>query len=728
MGRQDGIATARGARRALVALAAAAAALLCGAGEAHAEIGAVFDGRIACRAQDDGTRWCGGENTFVPTWDGVPIDVNVALPPAPASGPDGPYPLVMVFHGWGGSELGLGALRRWTEQGYAAFSMSARGFGRSCGKPEQRLSGICAQRGWTHLMDTRFEVRDAQLMAGLLVDEGIADPAAIGATGGSYGGGMSMALAALRDRTMLPDGALAPWRSPAGTPMRIAAAAPEIPWTDLAYALMPNGSTLDYVADAPYRGRTGVMKLTFVSALFASGAIAGHYALPLVDPQADLITWFGLITAGEPYDGNPLVERVRAELSRFHSSYGIDDAAPPAPLFIANGWTDDIFPADEALRFYNRTRTNHPEADIALFFLDYGHQRGQGKDADIARLEEAQDRWFAHYLKGERGRPAGVTTLTQTCPKTASSQGPFEAETWADMAPGEVRLRETGSRTILPLVATDALVGAAFDPIAGPGACATASGADQLGAATYRFPPAPAGGYTLMGSPTLIADFTVPGPASQVAARLLDVAPDGRETLVARGLWRPGAGLAPRRQVFQLHPNGWRFEAGHVAKLELLPADLPYGRVSNGQLPVTVRDVDVRLPVLEEPGAAAGAVREPAAKFLPAGYELARDFRDAEVEDPKPPKPAPRCRGRVATIVGTAKGETIRGTRGADVIAAGGGNDRIRAGAGNDLVCGGPGADVVRGGAGNDRLWGGPGRDRLLGGPGADRIDGKRER
>lgn|GEM_PF-3742181 len=52
----------------------------------------------------------------MPSWDGIPIDVNLALPPAPAGGgPDGPYPLIMAFHGWGGSELGLGALRRWTD-------------------------------------------------------------------------------------------------------------------------------------------------------------------------------------------------------------------------------------------------------------------------------------------------------------------------------------------------------------------------------------------------------------------------------------------------------------------------------------------------------------------------------------------------------------------------------------------------------------------------------------
>ena len=68
---------------------------------------------------------------------------------------------------------------------------------------------------------------------------------------------MSMALAALRNRTMLPDGSLVPWESPDGTPMGLAAAVPQWPWTDLAYSLMPNGSTLDYVADAPYRGPEG---------------------------------------------------------------------------------------------------------------------------------------------------------------------------------------------------------------------------------------------------------------------------------------------------------------------------------------------------------------------------------------------------------------------------------------------------------------------------------------
>jgi hypothetical protein len=51
--------------------------------------------------------------------------------------------------------------------------------------------------------------------------------------------------------------------------------------------------------------------------------------------------------------------------------------------------------------------------------------------------------------------------------------------------------------------------------------------------------------------------------------------------------------------VWQLHANGWRFAAGHVAKLELLGADPPYARPSNGTFQVGVADLDLRLPVRE---------------------------------------------------------------------------------------------------------------------------------
>jgi len=173
-------------------------------------------------------------------------------------------------------------------------------------------------------------------------------------------------------------------------------------------------------------------------------------------------------------------------------------------------------------------------------------------------------------------------------------------------------------------------VDATFDPISGPGACATAPGSDLPGLATYRLPAAGGNGYTLMGSPTVIAKISSPAANSELAARLLDVDPSGTETLVARQLFRPQIGTA--RQVFQLHPSGHLFAAGHVAKLELLPKDAggttlnSYGRAANGQGDITVSNLDLRLPVVDGPGAAGGQVGAAPALPLPCGTEIAPQF------------------------------------------------------------------------------------------------------
>lgn len=85
----------------------------------------------------------------------------------------------------------------------------------------------------------------------------------------------------------------------------------------------------------------------------------------------------------------------------------------------------------------------------------------------------------------------------------------------------------------------------------------------------------------------------------------------------------------------------------------------------------------------------------------------------------------PRCRGRLAEIVGTDGDDTLRGTPGRDVIWGGGGDDVILASLGNDLVCGGPGADLIHGGRGNDVVDGGAGDgDQAIGDLGDDKVVG----
>jgi predicted acyl esterase len=604
-------------------------------------------GNISCTVQSGanaGERWCSGIFT---TFDGAPIDVNVGFPPAPATGPDGDFPIIGEFHGWGGSKIAVSG--QWVDAGYAYFSMSDRGWGNSCGAADPKRPQPVCQNGYNHLMDTRFEVRDAQEIFAALADrpadgatggEGLIDPQAIGVTGGSYGGGISAALGALKDRKMIQagDGTLIPWVSDGGKPMRIAAAQPDIPWTDLAYSLMPNGHTLDYVADAPYlkRGRIGVEKQSWVALLYAAGQALSNYAAPGTDPDADLVTWYAAINAGEPYDTNPLSQDIADEITTHHSSYYIDDSTAPAPMLFSNGFTDDLFPPDEAIRFYNRTRANHPATPISLIFTDHGHARGQNKSPDTTFRNRERHNWFDYYVKGTGPQPfQGVQTLTQTCngPSGGATGAfddpntdlPFRASSWSALAPGEVRFSSPDAKVIAPDAADQN--GQTFDPNGGGGACATAPSADQAGTASYRLDPAPAGGFTLMGSPTIVADVNSQSPTSQIAARLLDVDPgSGDETLVARGLYRPeiNADTAPTSQVFQLHPNGWKFEPGHVAKLELLPDDQPYGRNSNGQAAVTVSNLELRLPVLDQPDG--GLIQQPAPKIVPEGYELAPGY------------------------------------------------------------------------------------------------------
>src|SRR5205807_6828273 len=118
---------------------------------------------------------------------------------------------------------------------------------------------------------------------------------------------------------------------------------------------------------------------------------------------------------------------------------------------------------------------------------------------------------------------------------------------------------------------------------------------------SYSLPPAPPGGYTLLGAPTILANLavTAPGPGfAQIDGRLWDVAPDGTQTLVARGQYRPsGVGT----EVWQLHANGWRFAGGHLPRLELLGSDAPFARPSNGSFQISGNGLQLRLPVLDRP-------------------------------------------------------------------------------------------------------------------------------
>jgi hypothetical protein len=617
-------------RAAGLALAVAGAAAVTLPAGASAQITSVLAGQtvsgsaIPCTTQSDGVRVCqgdysssGGPDLRLKSFDGTPLALYVILPPA-SSGPDGHYPLVVQSHGWGSKASGPSNTEyfgptgdQWARDGYAVLELTARGFGDSCGSAASRLADASGcLNGYIRLDDDRYEVRDVQNAVGLLVDEGIVDPARIGVTGESYGGGVSLALATLKNRIMNPDGTLSPWRSPDGTPLSIAAAAPVIPWSDLVYSLVPNGRTLDSQITSPTADLNpiGIEKQSFVSGLYALGQESGFYSPPGTNSQADLTTWYTSLNAGEPYDSNSEDLAIVKQIAQYHSSYYLLDGAygtaleAPAPLLIANGFTDDLFPVDEAIRYYNLDQKLYPSDPISLFDFDGGHQRGQNKPAELSLLSSHIQAFFDHYVKGSAAQPQmGATALTETCPSSAPAGGPYWASTWAGLAPGVVNYDATAAHTITSGAGSQT-ISAAIDPIAGQGACATVSATDQgSGVATYRLAPSTGEGYTLLGAPLITAKLAYIGSYPTIAGRLWDVDPStNTETLVARGLYRVNSDGV---QTFQLHPGAWHFAAGHIPKLELLAQDSPYGRTSNGTFQISVSDLSLQLPVHEVPGA-----------------------------------------------------------------------------------------------------------------------------
>ncbi len=604
---------------------------------ANATITQIF-GSINCATQTSastlGQRWCGtSAGTTTPSFDGTPIDVAMAFPAE--SGSDNNYPVIGIYHGWGGSKVtpSSSSVQRWVAQGYAVFSITDRGWGASCGtpsKPANTTKAAPCEKGYIHLMSRKYEVRDVQTLLGKLADEGLINGQQIGATGGSYGGGMSLQLGSLKDRVELQNGELVPWESAGGKPMKIAATAPEYPWTDIATALQPNGSSKDYVTNDPYRGvnneyRFGIEKNNWNNSLYGAGALIGYYG-PEGEPESNLTAWHNFNIKGGPYDGEPLAVQ-QEEYLPLHSPYYTPLNEAPAPSIMENGWNDDLFPADETVRYYNKVRAAYPNEPIKIFDLDLGHNPRSASTpstSDVGKLQNAQNKWFKYFVKGEGNEPAeaqgGVSAITSFCPQSAGGSGTeFDAPNWASLAPGEIHVSSAAEQTITAPATAPA------NAFTSGTICTTSASADNATAAEYRVPAAPASGYTLLGSSSVIGEFSTPAANDQVIARLYDENVSAKtEQLIGRAMLRPlnpGGGFT--QQEFQLHPQAWNVAAGHVVKLELLTADSTYARNSSSPHSVQVKNLELRVPTADAPGGAEGLVQAPLAKYLPSGYTLA---------------------------------------------------------------------------------------------------------
>ncbi len=524
---------------------------------------------------------------MVESFDGTPLDTTLTLPAKTRKGER--LPLIVFLHGFLGhkgeyiSDTAAGHDYKTVEfnnvwfasRGYAVLNYSARGHGESGGE--------------IALASKHFEIRDTQHLTGELVDDATAKRRRAAAIGGSYGGGQTWLLATTRGEGVRQYGT---WRSPKGKVVRLAAAVPQFTWTDLLFSLVPNG--LDGEPTP-----LGVPKITLIN---------GFIALINTKLTNDIARWLARVNQGEPYDGDPVVEEAKLALTEDRSAYyqdGFFEALRRSPkrqrsipILAAQGWTDPIFPAVEAVRMYKRLRSIRRDYPIQLYFGDFEHLTSQVKTRDMRYYHRLATRMLGHYLLGKRRRPKfDVRSAPTLCDPKAF--GPVLRErSWGALHPDELALELPGPLTTgSPLAdrrgpATDQVVLGSQPEGRG---CVTTDLPETTGVATWRVPIER--DFMLLGMPRLELAYEATGPDIQLNSRLWDVAPNGVQTLVTRGAHRvvaPGSG--EQRVAYDLYGNHWRFEEGHELMLEVTGDDSPFFRRDNFPSMITVNTVKLTLP------------------------------------------------------------------------------------------------------------------------------------
>jgi hypothetical protein len=395
--------------------------------------------------------------------------------------------------------------------------------------------------------------------------------------------------------------------------VRVAAVAPVVPWTDLVYSLLPNGR--------PDRSTAvvGTMKLTYVNALFAGG-IRSDPERPYPNYIPLLPELYARFSAGEPYEAggvrDPIVEEGERQLTTLRSPAWQhrwlrqlrSDTSGWVPVLDIQGWTDDLFPAEESLRMYRRLKRVSPEYPIKLYFGDVGHPRATNKPAEIEVVLAMLADWFDYWLKGVGPRPTFDVTAATTTPGQGFARGlVIRAARPEGLATGAVRLSadgpfllanqpgQTGGIPADPIV--DVAAGSLVDPLASRlvEAQAMPTGGSLMAWPVRRI--SGARGLWYVGQGQVRLRGTVAGTDVQYDVRLWDRAPDGSVRLVDRGTFKFLGSPGDLNVRIPLFGNAWRFAAGHDLLLEVANVDVPFLRPNNLPSTTVVSSVSLRLPV-----------------------------------------------------------------------------------------------------------------------------------
>jgi X-Pro dipeptidyl-peptidase-like protein len=428
------------------------------------------------------------------------------------------------------------------------------------------------------------------------------DADAVAITGASYGGGHSW-LATLRPT----------FTTPKGQTVRIRTVVPIAPWTDLVYALIPNGKPRESLT------LPGALKLTYVNGLYVSGFRQNDPARPYPNYPDYFIAWHAWLNTAEPTAIDPVYRQITDGLAGYRSIWWRDDfwaqiAANHIPIFEVQGFTDDLFPLPEALRMLNALKTIDPAYPIASYFGDLGHPRAQNRAAEVDYVLGLIQQWLAFYLKGEGTAPPAVIYASMSKPRGA----PFDAgdvitvPTW-DALSSRTITRSFDGDAVLVNPLTDPASGFFWDPFVITGAeelkpytdVPPASPEVSTSLATYEVPVSELNGgssIVIAGQPTVRLHALTEASRVQLDVRLIDVAPNGSRELITRGTYTldsgtPGVPVGSVDVDIPTYGNLWTAEVGHTLRLEISNVDSPYLTPSRVPSTTIVSNTALEIPV-----------------------------------------------------------------------------------------------------------------------------------
>jgi predicted acyl esterase len=540
---------------------------------------------LSCSNTSASVRECTGY--LASAVDGTRLDVTLQLPLAAPQ----PTPLVVLIHGYAGSKTSSGEISQpLIDEGYAVLRYSTRGFGDSWGQ--------------VNMVDSSAEVGDLRSMIAQVVDQGDyhLDAGAVAVTGASYGGGHSW-LAALHPT----------FATPGGNTVHIRTVVPIAAWSDLLYALLPNGrerQSIDHVGGA---------KLSYINGLYASGWRFGKNQRRPYDNYPDYFkAWHATINAEEPNDMEPIFRGAVSGVAGYRSVWWQQpfwkNAVPARlPIFIVQGFTDDLFPLPEAKRMLLALQTVDPAYPVTLYLGDIGHPRASNKTGEVDYVLGLIKSWLAYYLKGQGTVPPTQVYAALTRPRNE----PFNSANVITVPTLAALSTEADSTTwkepaVLVNPLTDPASGFFWDPL-------ILEGAEQLkplpvppesplvpgSLATYtvRVKKLTKGGdLTVAGQPIVRFHAFTLAYRVQINVRLFDVdLTAGRKQLVTRGTYTlessaPGIPIGDADVSIATYGNLWRAAEGHELWLELTNVDSPYITPSRIPSETTITGVKLVVP------------------------------------------------------------------------------------------------------------------------------------